>query len=355
MSTLRSLSSRFYSQFPREFGLKRRIVKTEADFWRQVNLHNGKMNCYTTLYDYDEQTEWGKPIYESCIWDRMLWDFDNEGDLANELMLQLTDHLVSSDILHTNVFSGRGYHNYTFCKPNLQSPAYAIRAYQAEVCKDLGISMDVKNGLDPTSIANGTKIIRIIGTMNTRAEGRRACLSIPRSMLRAGHTAVREHARIPNMKMHKVGKVEIDLSSYDIEAVDFNTVYGGEAIELGEATPIMKEELPPCIVSLLDNPNVKDDGRQVVMSFLGYLAREGVEPKALTYDSRQQATDIVMQAIAEHSNPETSKWKKYTPRRRVSNVIDNILHPYSCNRLRDMGLCVDECKTNSMCSLGGGV
>lgn len=339
MSTLRTLSSRFYSQFPREFGLKRRIVKSKEDFWKQVNLHNGKMNCYTTLYDYEEHTEWGKPIYESCIWDRMLWDFDNEGELANELMTQLSDHLTDQKILHTNVFSGRGYHLYQFNKPELQSPAYAIRAYQSEVCKDLGIPMDVKAGLDPTSIANGTKIIRILGTMNTRAEGRRACLSIPRSMLRAGHTAVRDFAKVPSMKLHKVGKVEIDLSSYDIEAVDFSTTFDGDPIELDGTTPIMKEELPQCIWNLLQDVDVKDDGRQVVMSYLAFLAREGIDPKHLSYNARQTATDIVMKAIEEFSNPESTKWKKYTPRRRVSNVIDNILHPYSSTRLKSMGLC----------------
>ena len=341
MSTLKSLSSRFYSQFPREFGLKRRIVKTEDEFWRKVNQHNGVMNCYTTLYDYEEHTEWGKPIYESCIWDRMIWDFDNEGDLANELMIQLSDHLCENDILHTNVFSGRGYHNYTFCSPNLQSPAYAIRAYQSEVCKDLGIELDVQNGLDPTSIANGTKIIRIIGTMNTRSSARRACLSMPRSMLRSGHETVREYARVPHTIIHKSGKVEIDLTSYDIESVDFNTEYDGDPIELSGEVPIMKEELPPCIIALLNNVDVKDDGRQVVMSYLAFLAREGVEPAALTYDSRQVATDVVMHAIEEHSNEESIKWRKYAPRRRVSNVIDNILHPYSCNRLESMRLCVE--------------
>ena len=297
------------------------------------------MNCYTTLYDYDETTEWGKPIYESCIWDRVLWDFDNEGDLANELMNQLSDHLKEINNLHTNVFSGRGYHCYSFIKPELQSPSYAIRQYQTELCKDLGIPLDVKSGLDPTSIANGTKIIRIIGTMNTRAEGRRACLSIPKSMLRAGHTAIREHAKIPHTKIYKRGNVEIDLSAYDIERVDFSTQYGGDPIELEDAVPIMKEELPSCIWNLLQDIDVKDDGRQVVMSYLAFLAREGVEPNALSYGARQTATDIVMKAIEDFAHPESIKWRKYTPRRRVSNVIDNILHPYSSNRLKTMGLC----------------
>tara|TARA_Y100000593_G_C4322446_1_gene344626 strand:- start:10323 stop:10820 length:498 start_codon:yes stop_codon:yes gene_type:complete len=158
-------------------------------------------------------------------------------------------------------------------------------------------------------------------------------------MLRAGHTAVRDFAKVPSMKLHKVGKVEIDLSSYDIEAVDFSTTFDGDPIELDGTTPIMKEELPQCIWNLLQDVDVKDDGRQVVMSYLAFLAREGIDPKHLSYNARQTATDIVMKAIEEFSNPESTKWKKYTPRRRVSNVIDNILHPYSSTRLKSMGLC----------------
>jgi hypothetical protein len=333
------ISSRFYSSFPREFGLKRRVVKTKSDFWKAVNLHNGKMNCYTNLYDYTEHTEWGKPIYESAIWDRVIWDFD--GDNAFELTQQLSAHLEENNILHTNVFSGRGYHIYSFIKPELQSPQYAIRCYQTEVCKDLGIPLSVDSGLDPTSIANGTKIIRIIGTMNTRAEGRRACLGVKKSMLQTSHESIREYAKKPHFKLWGIGENDADLASFDSESLNFHTSYDGDLDFEFEGVPITREAIAPCIMSLLDNPNVKDDGRQIVASYLAYVAREGIDPQNLSYDAKEEATDIVMQAIDEFSHPDSVKWKRYMQRRRVSNVIDNILNPYSCNRTEQLGFCVE--------------
>jgi len=337
-----NLIDRFYSSFPREFGLKRRVVKTKSEFWKSVNLHNGKMNCYTNLYDYAEHTEWGKPIYESAIWDRVIWDFD--GNNSFELMQQVSNHLTETNILHTNVFSGRGYHIYSFIEPELQVPQFAIRGYQTEVCKDLGIPLSVESGLDPTSIANGTKIIRIIGTMNTRAEGRRACLGMPPRLLSQSHDAVREYALRPHTKLWGLGSLSADISSFDSERQIFTTDFDGDPVELDDAVPILHEEIPECIHKILADKDVKDTGRQVVMSYLAFLAREGVDPQALTYEARQTATDIVMKAIEDFSNPESNKWRKYTPRRRVANVIDNIVNPYSCNRLQDMGLCDGKCE-----------
>lgn len=333
------ISRRFYSSFPREFGLKRRVVKTKKDFWDSVNLHNGKMNCYTNLYDYKEHTEWGKPDYNSAIWDRVIWDFD--GANAFELTKQLSDHLTENNILHTNVFSGRGYHIYSFIDPNLMSPQYAIRGYQTEVCRELGIPLSVDSGLDPTSIANGTKIIRIIGTMNTRAEGRRACLGIPQSMLSSSHEEVREYAKKPHFKLWGIGNEVADLTTFDSESINFGTKYDGDLEFEFEGVPITDDAIAPCIMSLLQNKDVKDDGRQIVASYLAYVAREGIDPQNLTYDAKEEATDIVLSAINEFQHPDSVKWNRYMKRRRVSNVIDNILNPYSCNRTEQLGFCVE--------------
>jgi hypothetical protein len=341
-----SISDRFYSSFPREFGLKRRVMKTKSSFWDAVNLHNGKMNCYTNLYDYKEHTEWGKPIFDSAIWDRVIWDFD--GDNSFELTKQVSDHLTENNILHTNVFSGRGYHIYSFIDPALQSPQFAIRGYQTEVCRELGIPLSVSSGLDPTSIANGTKIIRIIGTMNTRAEGRRACLGIPKTMLQGTHDSVRDYAKKPHSKLWALGKVAADLAPFDSESINFATKYDSDIDFEFEGVPIIEEQLPPCIMSILKDENVKDDGRQIVASYLSFAAREGIDPQNLTFDAKSEATDIVMQALDEFG--QGKKWKRYMPRRRVANVIDNILNPYSCNRTEQLGLC---CEPNCKFADGG--
>ena len=343
-----SISDRFYSSFPREFGLKRRVMKTRSSFWDAVNLHNGKMNCYTNLYDYKEHTEWGKPVFDSAIWDRVIWDFD--GDNSFELTKQVSDHLTENNILHTNVFSGRGYHIYSFIDPTIQSPQFAIRGYQTQVCRELGIPLSVDSGLDPTSIANGTKIIRIIGTMNTRAEGRRACLGIPKTMLQESHSSVRDYAKKPHSKLWALGNIAADLAPFDSESINFATKYDGDLDFEFEGVPITEDILPPCIKGILENENVKDDGRQIVASYLSFVAREGIDPQNLTFDAKSEATDIVVQAIAEFGKG--PKWRRYMPKRRVANVIDNILNPYSCNRTDQLGLC---CEPNCKFSDGSSI
>ena len=54
-------------KFPREvwpsankqtntFGSKRIVVDNQEEFNSWVNAHNGKMNCFTSVYDYKEYT-----------------------------------------------------------------------------------------------------------------------------------------------------------------------------------------------------------------------------------------------------------------------------------------------------------
>ena len=56
--------------------MKRQIVKNSQEFVDWVNLFNGKMNCYTTVYDYEHYAENAK-VESSIILDRMFLDYDS--------------------------------------------------------------------------------------------------------------------------------------------------------------------------------------------------------------------------------------------------------------------------------------
>ena len=55
--------------------MKRKIVYNHKEFRQWVKQYNGRMNCYTTVYDFAEFGENTK-IDNSVVLDRMFLDFD---------------------------------------------------------------------------------------------------------------------------------------------------------------------------------------------------------------------------------------------------------------------------------------
>ena len=55
--------------------MKRRVVKTKNEFVNWFNSYNGKMNCYTTVYDFEDFNNGVKLDY-SVVLDRAFLDFD---------------------------------------------------------------------------------------------------------------------------------------------------------------------------------------------------------------------------------------------------------------------------------------
>ena len=73
-------------KFPREvwpgankqttsFASKRKLVHSEEEFYSFVKTYNGRMNCFTSVYDYEQYTE-KQAITSTVILDRIFLDFD---------------------------------------------------------------------------------------------------------------------------------------------------------------------------------------------------------------------------------------------------------------------------------------
>ena len=56
--------------------MKRDIVNNRNEYIDWINMYNGKMNCYTTVYDFLQFSDKQK-IDNSIILDRMFMDFDS--------------------------------------------------------------------------------------------------------------------------------------------------------------------------------------------------------------------------------------------------------------------------------------
>ena len=92
--------------------MKRVIVRNQDEFLTWVNSFNGKMNCYTTVYDYEHFAIDSK-VESSVILDRMFLDFDaHDKPLKDawEDFVKIVKKFQEEDILHKMYFSGKGFH-----------------------------------------------------------------------------------------------------------------------------------------------------------------------------------------------------------------------------------------------------
>ena len=128
-------------KFPREvwpsankqtnsFARKRKLVHSQEEFNSWVKLHNGKMNCFTSVYDYEQYTL-KVAITDTVILDRVFLDFDSHhGEVdkvtgatmisSNAIDKCLVDlrlvqnYLLERDYKLDMSFSGRGFHLYVY-------------------------------------------------------------------------------------------------------------------------------------------------------------------------------------------------------------------------------------------------
>jgi len=93
--------------------LRRVVVNTAEEYKRFVKSYNGKMNVYTSVYDYEDFTD-NRGIEYTVIIDKLFLDFDAHGDeplwKAFEDFKTVRRWLVSKGLKHTMAFSGRGFY-----------------------------------------------------------------------------------------------------------------------------------------------------------------------------------------------------------------------------------------------------
>ena len=92
--------------------MKRKIVKNKQEYLDWVNAYNGRMNCYTTVYDFEVFGENTK-IDNSVILDRMFLDFDaHDEPLVNAYydFVGVCTKYLEENIKFRPYFSGQGFH-----------------------------------------------------------------------------------------------------------------------------------------------------------------------------------------------------------------------------------------------------
>jgi len=201
-----------FNKFPREFANpKRRLVYSEEEFYELIRKFLPFTNIYTSVYSFKIiDKEKSKPNYDSAEVDKIFIDVDEPSEW--EKIKYYHQLLKEQNILHTIVFSGKGFHIYIFAKlsnDNVQGwiKKEAIRNFVFKYFNDLKY--------DRVVIGDLARITRVPNTFNFKRK--RWCVPLTSKQLSMSYDEVSEFAKSQNYEWEFFGKKRIVLDVKDVE------------------------------------------------------------------------------------------------------------------------------------------
>jgi hypothetical protein len=315
------------------------IVQNKEDYNDFIKMYNGKMNVFTSVYDYEYFSE-NRGLEYSVILDRIFLDFDaHDGDLeeAHTACYKMHNWLMNKNYKHTIAFSGRGFHIFVYGKRT-----HSLRQIKAffDICRDV---VHGSKSLDDLVI-NTSRLRRVQNTYHLGAK--RYCIPIDNVDMLKGLDWILDISDRPS---------RYEPTYYGEKLLEWPEVKSMETVEIEIDSVESPGELPilPCLKNaiMVENPNHRARVLLVqwyneILSELAIIqAGEDMKPRdvsggALEMIARQIECEI--EIIADNEDVWID-YNRITTRGHVDFIVNNRYMAPSCNTLINEGLCVGKC------------
>ena len=308
--------------------MKRNIVKNKQAFVDWVNSFNGKMNCYTTVYDYELYAE-DKEVDSSVIKDRAFLDFDaHDEPLINAYqdICGVVELLRNEDISFNMYFSGKGFHIIVYGER--VDDIRSIQAYFTDLVKNY-----------PTLDRSGIQVKRlrrIPNTVNLSSEGPYFCIPITTIDLTSGLDFILNKAKTGNYPSIKYGS----------KLLNWPKVKPIEMSDIEITPPKPPGELPilPCLYNAIMVENPGHYARvYLVQWYRDFLT---TRERNIPYDRKQEVVEIIMNELKVIASKEDVwlDWHEPTTKKHVWFIVNGGYHAPSCkDKLIPQGYCPGKC------------
>ena len=318
------------------------VVKNEKEYRDFIKMYNGKMNLFTSVYDYKHFTT-NRGLEYSIILDRIFLDFDAHGDeesmpLLYQDVLQMHTWLLERDYKHNISFSGRGFHIFVYGEV-----AKSFRQIKAffNICHD---AVNKSPFLD-TVVINTSRLRRIQNTFHLKAN--RWCIPITHDDMLKG---------LPHIiSLSEKGRRSVKRLYYGHKLVEWPDVKKMETADIEISSVESPGDLPilPCLKNavMAENPNHR--ARVLLVQWYNEFLSEMVALKEnLNCKPREVSGEVLddVKSIIENeiktiaSNEDT--WIDYDSektRGHVRFIVDGRYMAPHCNTLIEEGLCIGKC------------
>jgi len=316
------------SHLPNAPQMKRVIVRNQSEFITWVNAFNGKMNCYTTVYDFKHFAIDSK-VDSSVILDRMFLDFD-----AHDLPLEVAFHdfitvinqLQKDNIIHKIYFSGKGFHVIVYGEV-----ADDIRSIQSTFTRLARLTQT----LDNTGVQTN-RLRRIPNTVNLSSEGPYFCIPLNMTDINNGLKFIREKAKTGNHAAVTYGKIK--------QAWSWVKPIRVSDIEVVPPKPPGELPILPCLYNAIMVENPGHYARVYLAQWYRDILAMG--EREIPSEEREKITGIIMEefkAIASKENVWLD-WNEGVTRHHVRFIVNGGYHAPSCkDKLIPQGYCPGKC------------
>ena len=309
--------------------MKRTIVKSKQEFVDWVNLFNGKMNCYTTVYDYERFAETAK-VDSSVILDRMFLDFDAHGDIRLEDAYNDVAEIVTwfniEDIKYRMFFSGKGFHVIVYGERT-----YDIRSIQTYFAK-----MDeMYPTLDRSGIQTN-RLRRIPNTVNLSSKGPYFCIPLNMTDINNGLNFILQKAKTGNHPSVTYGKMK--------QARRWVKPIRVSDIEVVPPKPPGELPILPCLYNSIMVENPGHYARVYFVQWYRDILTMG--EREIDFERKQELVQIIMKEIETIANKENVwlDWNEAVTKKNVWFIVNGGYHAPGCKSiLIPQGYCIGKC------------
>jgi len=308
--------------------MKRVIVKSKEEFTEWVNAFNGKMNCYTTVYDFGEYAETAK-VDSTCIKDRMFLDFDAHGEpltSAWDDFQNIMNILLDEEIVFKMYFSGKGFHMIV-----MGNVVNDIRSIQSSFSR---LAIDCPT-LDRTGVQTN-RLRRIPNTVNLSSDGPYFCIPLTTDDVSKGLDFILGKAKAGNRST----------VIYGSKPMIWDKVKPMKTSDVEVVAPKPPGELPilPCLYNSIMVENPGHYARVYLVQW--YRDILAIGERELTTDKQETIIQIIMneiKSIVAHDGVWLD-WDENVTLKNVRWMVSKGYHAPSCKSiLVPQGYCIGKC------------
>ena len=339
------------SHFKNQPQMKRLVVHNEQEYVDFIKAYTGRMNCYTTVYDFSrfntKYDSFGIEIsevnQESVILDRIFLDFDAHSYALEEALIDVNiavNYLQQKDYMFNILFSGKGFHIYVYGSVtnnirNIQAIFNEILLHTQDLRSSAETMLETNNGttLDNSGIQT-YRLRRIANTMNMSAN--LYCIPLLLEDLDKEIDEIIEMAKQPRFGAKKI---------YGNEKINWPNVPFATEIpnEISIVESIGKVPIVPCLQKAIMVENPTHEARVYVTSWYRDILSLG--EKNISYEGKANIINLIMHELENISNYNQVwlDWDKETTRYHVRYIVDGEYSAPSCSKLISKGYCAGKC------------
>jgi len=299
-------------------------VKNKKEFVKWFNLYNGKMNCYTTVYDFLDFNDNIK-IESSVVYDRMFLDLDAHDKPIEEAYndyCKLRAKFKEEEIKFDSFFSGKGFHMIVYGE--VVDDIRSIQQYYTNMAKDYPT-------LDRTGIQTN-RLRRLANSMNLSSDGY-YCIPLDKIYTLE---AILELAKKPNLVSSRhEGKLLTWPTVKPLEVSD---------IEIEIPKPLGRIPIIPCLHNAITVENPSHFARVYLIQW--YRDVLSIGERDIKIEQKKEITKTIMnelKVIASHEEIWLD-WDEHITEKYVAGIVNKGYHAAGCQTtLIPQGYCVGKC------------